>query len=748
MAAATAALHALAQDGAALDKDGAAHNKDGAHASLNTRLALHQDGGSALNLFPRRIALIGHALPALHPDWLRLGKWAWRVHMAAMAGGVSGRTDPFPGPAPVPRAGVKRFLRDSGEKAPRAVAPRLRWHLKNLGIREKSAAEKAARWEPLLPEEPGFLEAGPGQDSARIPQSEIAQNVDINSATKRFELRLEQFGPYRLDYSRNGRQLLLGGRRGHVAALDWAQRRLLSEFSVGEPVRDIRWLHSEALLAVAQRRYLHVYDSQGLEIHVLPEFQGILHLEFLPWHFLLAAVSDRGVLRFLDVSEGRAVSSLRLRCGRAAAMAQSPASANVLLGHANGVVSMWTPSTEEPVLRLLAHRGSVRGLAADAAGRLLATSGLDRKIRIFDLRNLGVLQEWGVPAGAALLDFSQRGLLAAACGDLLQIYPKAGSVSPPRPFLCHRLPGPARGLRFCPFEDVLGAGHGRGFSSVLVPGAGEPNFDALENNPYRSRRQRQEWEVKALLEKIPAELLTPDPALLGRVDGAALEQKRSDRIQRLGFDPDSQPRFRPRRRLKGRDPERRRRQQRHQSLRAQIQKSLEQKEKEKNEEEPPRKKRKILQKSGKKMGEKSQKSMKKKGENSKKMGEKMGEKLQKSRKKMGENPQKSMKKKGENPQKMGEKMGENPQKSMKKKGENPQKMGEKMGEKTPKNQEKGEGNAPKKGKKLPKNGQKTGKKPQGGGRGQKGGAGPKLGGGTPKLGGAPPKKGALDRFKK
>ncbi|XP_012646810.1 WD repeat-containing protein 46 [Microcebus murinus] len=469
---------------------------------------------------------------------------------------LSGAQDPFPGPAPVPVEVVQKFCRiDKSKKIPHSKS-KTRNRLEVAEAEEEETSVKAARSELLLAEEPGFLEGENGEDTAKILQADIVEAVDIASAAKHFDLNLRQFGPYRLNYSRTGRHLAFGGSRGHVAALDWVTKRLMCEINVMEAVRDIRFLHSEALLAVAQNRWLHIYDNQGIELHCIRRCDRVTRLEFLPFHFLLATASETGFLTYLDVSVGKIVAALNARAGRLGVMTQNPYNAVIHLGHSNGTVSLWSPAMKEPLAKILCHRGGVRAVTVDSTGTYMATSGLDHQLKIFDLRGtFQPLSARTLPQGAGHLAFSQRGLLVAGMGDVVNIWAGQGQAGPPsleQLYLTHRLSGPVHGLQFCPFEDVLGVGHSGGVTSMLVPGAAEPNFDGLDSNPYRSRKQRQEWEVKALLEKVPAELICLDPRALAEVDVISLEQEKKERIERLGYDPEAKTPFQPKPKQKGR----------------------------------------------------------------------------------------------------------------------------------------------------------------------------------------------------
>ncbi|XP_029011214.1 WD repeat-containing protein 46 [Betta splendens] len=495
---------------------------------------------------------------------------------------ISGKADPFPGPAPVRQDRVQRFKRERSKK--------LKPHRNNLKLKRiitgtkkdsEMAQEHAARVDVLLPEEPGFLEGDEDEDTCTISQEDIAEAVDITSGAKYFNLKLSQFGPYRLDYNKTGRHLLLGGRRGHVACIDWQTKQLMCEINVMESVNDVKWLHTEAMYAVAQKKWLYIYDSKGIELHCIRKFNDVLRMQFLPYHFLLATASATGFLQYLDVSVGKEVAAICTKSGRLDVMCQNSQNAIIHLGHPNGTVTLWSPNQKEALVKLLCHQGGVRSVAVDKTGTYMVTSGMDKKMKVYDIRAFKPLKSYFLPAGASCLSLSQRGLLSAATGDVVQVYRDVWSTPVTKPYMAHRVRGAVWGLHFCPFEDVLGVGHGEGFTSMLIPGAGEPNFDGFDANPFRSAKQRQEWEVKALLEKIQPELISLDPNQLGYVDRANMAQRHQDRVEALGYDPLAKEKFVPRFKKKGRSSagavERRKKKVAHEDQRDVIKEAVEKK---------------------------------------------------------------------------------------------------------------------------------------------------------------------------
>ncbi|WLF76815.1 putative U3 small nucleolar RNA-associated protein 7 [Lodderomyces elongisporus] len=396
--------------------------------------------------------------------------------------------------------------------------------LERINREQKEAKLAAAGTSYLLPEEAGFLEAdGPMEKTFKFKQDEIVKAVDASTARKKFELKLPEFGPYQFDYSRNGRDLLLGGKKGHVASMDWRTGHLNCELHLNETVHAVKYLQNEQYFAVAQKKYTFIYDKEGTELHRLKQHIESTLLDFLPYHFLLVGAGHTGFLKYHDVSTGELVSELRTKMGPTLAMKQNPWNAIMHLGHGNGQVSLWSPNAPEPLVKMQSSRGPIRDLAIDREGKYMVVSGADKTMKVWDLRKFKELDHYYTQTPASSLDISDTGLLSVGWSSHVTIWKdlfKGAHQSDP--YMNHLIPGSkVDKVKFAPFEDILGVGHQTGFNSLIVPGAGEANFDALEINPYESAKQRQEQEVRSLLNKLPADSISIDPNMIGTVDKRA-----------------------------------------------------------------------------------------------------------------------------------------------------------------------------------------------------------------------------------
>lgn len=383
----------------------------------------------------------------------------------------------------------------------------------------KHSIEEAAKAEILLTEEAGYIEAEGMEDTWRFSQNSLRQHVDARTAKKMFDLQMNQFGPYTMDFTRNGRHCLLGGRKGHVASFEWEKFNLTNELHLRETVRDIKFLHDETMFAAAQKKYVYIYDNTGIELHCLRNQLDVNCLEFLPYHFLLACAGKSGFLKYTDTSTGQNVVELKPRLGEVKVMRQNPRNAILHLGHNNGTVTLWSPNVTTPLVKMLCHKAPVLACDVSIDGNHMVTSGLDGQVKVWDIRMYKEVHSYFTVKPASTISISDMGLLGLGYGSHVTVWKDAIKTKAQSPYLREEFPGKSiKKIRFVPFEDMLAVSHSDGFANLVIPGAGEPNFDTFEANPFQTLKQRREKTVVSLLEKLQPDMITLDDGIFGLMD--------------------------------------------------------------------------------------------------------------------------------------------------------------------------------------------------------------------------------------
>lgn len=189
-------------------------------------------------------------------------------------------------------------------------------------------------------------------------------------------------------------------------------------------------------------------------------------------------------------------------------MTQNIQNSIIVTGHSNGTVNFWSPNyNSEPVVKMLTHPNSVTNVVIDNSGNYLTTTGVDKKMKVYDLRNTyEQVFEYFTPSQVYSLAISQKGLLAVGNKSVVEIWKNHSLSKQQKPYLKHHFENKQiypNSMQFINFEDFLGIGTNNGYTQLSIPGSGEPNFDTYENNPFESKNQRKNNQIHKLLEKIP-----------------------------------------------------------------------------------------------------------------------------------------------------------------------------------------------------------------------------------------------------
>ncbi|CRH02982.1 nucleolar rRNA processing protein, putative [Plasmodium relictum] len=347
-----------------------------------------------------------------------------------------------------------------------------------------------------------------------LSQNYIYNNADIGTQKKVFDLNLS-LGPYSCNYSRNGKYLLATGEKGHISLIDTQNLESLCEFEVDETIRCNTILHNHKLFAVGQKKYIYIYDNTGLEINCIKDILYTYKMEFLPYHFLLVSIGEFGELVYQDISVGNIVTRKKTKKGSCSIMKQNKNDAIIYLGHKNGHVTLWSPNVDKSVCDIFCHYTPISSIGV--SDNYLITASVDCTYKLWDMRKLQFIKSYRAHNIINNIEISDTSIVGFSMNSHFRTY--KNFFTSPEIYLTHNMFGDKiNSLSFQPFEDICCAGLKYSIKTLLVPGAGIANIDTFVNNPYETKKQVRENEIRLLLDKLPPDTIKFQKNEIGKLN--------------------------------------------------------------------------------------------------------------------------------------------------------------------------------------------------------------------------------------
>jgi len=215
---------------------------------------------------------------------------------------------------------------------------------------------------------------------------------DTRTGRLQFNRQVQKKFTRSLAFSRDGRLLATGGEDEWVKVWNVENGEMVHQLRTGPRTTMLLALEFSPdgrFLAIADPdRHVRLWDLDGGgEVHLSDDVLVTWGLAFTPNGRHLITVSTGGVVKVLEVSDGRAVATFRADIRAVGCRAAFTRDCRLLaLGCEDGTVKVLSTEPLEEVRTLEAHMGEIAGLAFGAGDERLATAGDDVAVKVWDLR--------------------------------------------------------------------------------------------------------------------------------------------------------------------------------------------------------------------------------------------------------------------------------------------------------------------------------------------------------------------------